>query len=283
MLQGLQPVEVVCPGGVRGSIRHTLRVSDTSRIRQEVTLDACCPYVKFKTEVEWHEAHKFLKVEFPTTVHSPNATYEIQFGHIQRPTHRNTSWDWARYEVWGHKWADLSEHGFGVALLNDCKYGYSVHRNVMTLSLLRSPKSPDATADMGQHQFTYAIMPHTGSLQEANVIQFAYNINYPLHIVPAGPGVCASSTWSAFSIQSPAVVLETIKQAENKNKALVIRLYESHGSTVETWLHTSLPIKQAVWCDLLEKPLTAKCCSINDSRIELSFTPFQIRTLLLLL
>ncbi|XP_055518623.1 alpha-mannosidase 2C1 [Leucoraja erinacea] len=283
MLQGLQPVEVVCPGGVRGSIRHTLRVSDTSRIRQEVTLDACCPYVKFKTEVEWHEAHKFLKVEFPTTVHSPNATYEIQFGHIQRPTHRNTSWDWARYEVWGHKWADLSEHGFGVALLNDCKYGYSVHRNVMTLSLLRSPKSPDATADMGQHQFTYAIMPHTGSLQEANVIQFAYNINYPLHIVPAGPGVCASSTWSAFSIQSPAVVLETIKQAENKNKALVIRLYESHGSTVETWLHTSLPIKQAIWCDLLEKPLTAKCCSINDSRIELSFTPFQIRTLLLLL
>ncbi|XP_048472979.1 alpha-mannosidase 2C1 [Rhincodon typus] len=183
--------------------------------------------------------------------------------------------------VWGHKWADLSEHGFGVALLNDCKYGYSVHRNIMTLSLLRAPKAPDATADMGHHQFTYAIMPHAGSFQEANVIQFAYNINYPLHIVPAEPSVSASSSWSAFSIQSPAVILETIKQAEDRKNALVIRLYESHGSTVVTWLHTSLPVKQAVWSDLLEQPIGTKPLSIIDSQIQLSFTPFQIRSLLL--
>uniref|UniRef100_UPI00398E4B12 alpha-mannosidase 2C1 isoform X2 n=1 Tax=Pristiophorus japonicus TaxID=55135 RepID=UPI00398E4B12 len=281
--QVLKPLEVVCPGGVRGSVRFSLRISDTSKIRQEIILDASCPYIKFKTEVEWHEAHKFLKVEFPTTVHSPNATYEIQFGHLQRPTHRNTSWDWARFEVWGHKWADLSEHGFGVALLNDCKYGYSVHRNIMTLSLLRAPKAPDATADMGHHQFTYALMPHTGSFQEAGVIQSAYNINYPLHIVPAEPSVSASSSWSAFSIQSPAVILETIKQAEDRKNALVIRLYESHGSTVVTWLHTSLPVKQAIWCDLLEQPMATKPLPVTDFQIELSFTPFQIRTLLLIL
>ncbi|XP_072409308.1 alpha-mannosidase 2C1 isoform X1 [Chiloscyllium punctatum] len=279
--QVVKPLEVVCPGGVRGSVRYSIRISDSSKIRQEIILDACCPYVKFKTEVEWHEAHKFLKVEFPTTVHSLNATYEIQFGHLQRPTHRNTSWDWARFEVWGHKWADLSEHGFGVAILNDCKYGYSVHRNIMTLSLLRAPKAPDATADMDHHQFTYAIMPHAGSFQEANVIQFAYNINYPLHIVPAEPSVSASSFWSAFSIQSPAVVLETIKQAEDRQNALVARLYESHGSTVVTWLHTSLPVKQAIWCDLLEQPMTIKPLSITDFQIQLSFTPFQIRSLLL--
>ncbi|XP_078056301.1 alpha-mannosidase 2C1 [Mustelus asterias] len=279
--QVLKPLEVVCPGGVRGSVRHSIRISDTSKIRQEIILDACCPYIKFKTEVEWHEAHKFLKVEFPTTVHSLNATYEIQFGHLQRPTHQNTSWDWARFEVWGHKWADLSEYGFGVALLNDCKYGYSVHRNVMTLSLLRAPKAPDATADMGHHQFTYALMPHAGSFQEANVIQFAYNINYPLHIVPAEPSVSASCFWSAFSIQSPAVVLETIKQAEDRKNALVIRLYESHGSTVVTWLHTSLPVKQAMWCDLLEQPLATKAFPITDFQIQLSFSPFQIRSLLL--
>ncbi|XP_062926980.1 alpha-mannosidase 2C1 [Mobula hypostoma] len=282
IFQVLQPPEVVCPGGVRGSIRHSIRISETSKIRQEIILDACCPYVKFKTEVEWHETHKFLKVEFPTTVHSPNATYEIQFGHLQRPTHHNTSWDWARFEVWGHKWADLSEHGFGAALLNDCKYGYSVHRNIMTLSLLRSPKSPDATADMGQHQFMYAIMPHTGSYQEANVIQFAYNINYPLHVVPAEPSVSAPSSWSAFSIQSPAVILETIKQAEDRNDALVIRLYESHGSTVDTWLHTSLPVKQALWCDLLEQPLATKPLPIKAFQIKLSFTPFQIRSMILI-
>ncbi|XP_065436570.1 alpha-mannosidase 2C1-like [Chrysemys picta bellii] len=94
-----------------------------------------------------------------------NATYEIQFGHLQRPTHWNTSWDWARFEVWSHKWMDLSEHGFGVALLNDCKYGASVHKNVMSLSLLRAPKSPDATADIGPHEFTYAVMPHRGEFQ----------------------------------------------------------------------------------------------------------------------
>ncbi|XP_067871455.1 alpha-mannosidase 2C1 isoform X1 [Heterodontus francisci] len=280
--QVLKSLEVVCPGGVRGSVRHSIRISDTSKIRQDIILDACCPYVKFKTEVEWHEAHRFLKVEFPTAVHSPNATYEIQFGHLQRPTHRNTSWDWARFEVWGHKWADLSEHGFGVALLNDCKYGYSVHQNIMTLSLLRAPKTPDATADMGHHHFTYAIMPHAGSFQEANVIQFAYNINYPLHIVPAEPSVSTSSSWSAFSIQSPAVILETIKQAEDKKNALVIRLYESHGSTVVTWLHTSLPVKQAIWCDLLEQPVAAKPLLITDFQIQLSFTPFQIRSLLLI-
>ncbi|GCB63176.1 hypothetical protein scyTo_0011577 [Scyliorhinus torazame] len=280
--QVLKSLEVVCPGGVRGSVRHSIRISDTSKIRQEIILDACCPYIKFKTEVEWQEAHKFLKVEFPTTVHSPNATYEIQFGHLQRPTHWNTSWDWARFEVWGHKWADLSEHGFGVALFNDCKYGYSVHQNVMTLSLLRAPKAPDATADMGHHHFTYAFMPHAGSFQEANVIQFAYNINYPLHIVPAEPSVSASSFWSAFSIQSPAVILETIKQAEDRKNALVIRLYESHGSTVVTWLHTSLPVKQAMWCDLLEQPLATKTLPITDFQIQLSFTPFQIRSLLLI-
>ncbi|XP_069758353.1 alpha-mannosidase 2C1 [Narcine bancroftii] len=281
--QVLQPTEIVCPGGVRGSLRYSFRNSSTCEIRQEVILDACCPYVKFETEVEWHEAHKFLKVEFPTTVRSPSATYEIQFGHLQRPTHRNTSWDWAQFEVWGHKWVDLSEHGFGVALLNDCKYGCSVHQNIMTLSLLRSPKSPDATADMGQHQFTYAIMPHTGSFQEANVIQCAYNLNYPLHIIPAESSVSSSSSWSAFSILSPAVILETVKQAEDRNNALVIRLYEAHGSTVVTWLHTSLPVKQAIWCDLLERPLAAKPLPINDFQIELSFTPFQIRSMILIL
>uniref|UniRef100_A0A6Q2ZN64 Glycoside hydrolase family 38 central domain-containing protein n=1 Tax=Esox lucius TaxID=8010 RepID=A0A6Q2ZN64_ESOLU len=162
-------------------------------------------------QVEWFESHKFLKVEFPVRVRSPEATYEIQFGHLQRPTHRNTSWDWARFEVWGHKWADLSEHGFGVSLLNDCKYGYSIHRNVMTLSLLRATKAPDANADMGSHQFTYAIMPHKGTFQEAGVIQCAYNLNYPLRLIDHAPG-SNTAVWSAFSVSTAAVILETIKQ-----------------------------------------------------------------------
>ncbi|KAF3854847.1 hypothetical protein F7725_022902 [Dissostichus mawsoni] len=161
VVEVVQPPHLVYSDGLRGSVRFTLRISDKSTITQEIIMDAMCPYIKFNTKVTWAESHKFLKVEFPVRVRSPNATYEIQFGHLQRPTHRNTSWDWARFEVWGHKWADLSEHNFGVALLNDCKYGYSVHKNTMTLSLLRAPKAPDVNADMGTHQFTYAIMPHT--------------------------------------------------------------------------------------------------------------------------
>ncbi|MGH0161871.1 UNVERIFIED_CONTAM: hypothetical protein FKN15_041704 [Acipenser sinensis] len=279
----IRPVEVVHSGGLRGSVKFSLRISEKSSISQELVLDARCPYVKFHTEVDWQESHKFLKVEFPLRVRSPNATYEIQFGHLQRPTHWNTSWDWARFEVWGHKWADLSEHGFGVALLNDCKYGYSVHRNTLTLSLLRAPKSPDATADMGQHQFTYAVMPHTGSFQEAAVIQSAYNLNFPLCLLPKETGSPQTGSWSAFSLSSSAIILETIKQAEDRKDALVLRMFESHGSSASAMLCSALPLKEALFCDLLERPDATRPAPITASGISLTFTPFQIVSLLLIL
>ncbi|KAL6474259.1 hypothetical protein MHYP_G00178200 [Metynnis hypsauchen] len=272
------PAEVMSSGGLRGSVIFSLRIREKSSITQEVILDASCPYIKFKTQVEWVEAHKFLKVEFPVQVRSPNATYEIQFGHLQRPTHRNTSWDWARFEVWGHKWADLSEHGFGVALLNDCKYGYSVHQNVMTLSLLRAPKAPDANADMGHHEFTYAVMPHAGSFQDASVIQHAYNLNFPLHLIP---DVSIAQPWSAFTLNSSAVILETVKHAEGRKNALVVRLYESHGSSVAAVLSTSLPVQEAWHCDLLEQPDPTHPTTLSGHDISLSFKPFQIISLLL--
>ncbi|KAK6475249.1 alpha-mannosidase 2C1-like isoform X1 [Huso huso] len=279
----IHPVEVVHSGGLRGSVKFSLRISEKSSISQELVLDARCPYVKFHTEVDWQESHKFLKVEFPLRVRSPNATYEIQFGHLQRPTHWNTSWDWARFEVWGHKWADLSEHGFGVALLNDCKYGYSVLRNTLTLSLLRAPKSPDATADMGQHQFTYAVMPHTGSFQEAAVIQNAYNLNFPLRLLPKETGSPQTGSWSAFSLSSSAIILETIKQAEDRKDALVLRMFESHGSSASAMLCSALPLKEALFCDLLERPDATHPAPITASGISLTFTPFQIVSLLVIL
>uniref|UniRef100_A0AAX7T0W3 Alpha-mannosidase 2C1 n=1 Tax=Astatotilapia calliptera TaxID=8154 RepID=A0AAX7T0W3_ASTCA len=274
------PVHVVSPGGLRGSVSFTLRISDKSTITQEIIMDAMCPYIKFSTEVQWAESHKFLKVEFPVRVRSPNATYEIQFGHLQRPTHRNTSWDWAKFEVWGHKWADLSEHNFGVSLLNDCKYGYSVHKNTMTLSLLRAPKAPDATADMGIHHFTYAIMPHTRSFQEASVIQCAYNLNFPLRLIQCSPNTVP---WSAFSVTSQAVVLETIKQAEDRGGVLVVRLYESHGSSVTATLRTALPVREAWVCDLLEKQDPNHPVPVTSEGITLDFNPFQIVSLLLIM
>ncbi|KAI5100513.1 alpha-mannosidase 2C1 isoform X2, partial [Silurus meridionalis] len=272
----VHPTKVLSSGGLRGSVTFSLCINGKSTITQQVILDAKCPYMKFSTQVDWAEAHKFLKVEFPVQVRSCNATYEIQFGHLQRPTHRNTSWDWARFEVWGQKWADLSEHGFGVALLNDCKYGYSVHKNIMTLSLLRAPKAPDANADMGHHQFTYAIMPHKGSFQDASVIQHAYNLNFPLHLIH---DVNLVKPWSAFSINSRAVILEIIKQAEGRKNVFVVRLYESHGSTVAAVLSTTLPVREAWHCDLLERP--GSTVAVTDNEISLTFKPFQIISLLL--
>uniref|UniRef100_A0A8C3VE01 alpha-mannosidase n=1 Tax=Catharus ustulatus TaxID=91951 RepID=A0A8C3VE01_CATUS len=275
----LKPLEVTLAGGLRGSVRFSLKVGKSSTLTQEIILDAMCPYLRFQTQVEWKEAHKFLKVEFPVNVRSTSATYEIQFGHLQRPTHWNTSWDWARFEVWAHKWLDLSEHGFGVALLNNCKYGASVHRNILSLSLLRAPKSPDSTADIGLHQFTYAVMPHQGSFQEAGVIQQAYSLNFPLHVVPASCAPCPA--WSAFSVSSPAIVLETVKQAA-QHSAVVVRLYEAHGSTVTAWLQTSLPVKKAMLCDLLERPV-GWGLSLEKQGLRLSFTPFRVLSVLLVL
>ncbi|XP_072242006.1 alpha-mannosidase 2C1 isoform X2 [Leuresthes tenuis] len=280
ILDVVQPVHVVSAGGLRGSVGFTLRISDKSTITQEIVMDAVCPYIKFNTKVQWAESHKFLKVEFPVRVRSPNATYEIQFGHLQRPTHWNTSWDWARFEVWGHKWADLSEHNFGVALLNDCKYGYSIHKNTMTLSLLRAPKAPDPTADMGTHQFTYAIMPHARSFQDASVIQCAYNLNFPLRLIQCSPD---SVPWSAFSVSTESIILETIKQAEDGKGTLVVRLYESYGSSVKATLRPALSVREAWHCDLLERRDPTQPAHITSEGIILSFKPFQIVTLLLIL
>ncbi|KAM4675500.1 alpha-mannosidase 2C1 [Discoglossus pictus] len=277
----LNKLEISSQGDLRGVVTFSLQISGNSTIVQHIIMDASCPYIRFNTKITWNESHKFLKVEFPVKVLSTNATYEIQFGHLQRPTNRNTSWDWARYEVWAHRWMDLSEHGFGLSLLNNCKYGCSVLGNVLSLSLLRAPKSPDATADLGEHEFSYALMPHAGSFQDAGVIQSAYNFCIPL--IAEVSAATQTTSWSAFTVLSPAVVLETVKQAENKSDSLVLRLYESYGSTVDTWLQTSLPVKEVFLCDLLENPDYSQTAVLEEQGVRLSFTPFKVLTLLLVL
>lgn len=267
-------------GPLRVSIEFSLRISEHSSLKQIVSLDAAAPYVKFHTKVKWHENRKFLKVEFPFDVHSMNATYEIQFGHLQRPTHGNTSWDWAKYEVCGHKWADLSEHDWGVALMTDCKYGYSTHANTMYISLLRSPKAPDEEADMGSHEFSYAVFPHSGTFQSAGVIQHAYNFNQPISVLPSS--VCADfKEKSFFRLDNPAVILETVKKAESVPSAVVIRLYEAYGGQARTKLSTNLPVKKVTKCNLLEIPDEDGDVTWSSTHCEISLRPFQISTMLL--
>ncbi|XP_061176887.1 alpha-mannosidase 2C1-like [Saccostrea echinata] len=284
IVTSIKPAEVLDSGPLRVSVVIQLKISDQSSIEQVISLDAGSPYLRCHTKVKWHENRKFLKVEFPTSVHSMNATYEVQFGHYQRTNHNNTSWDWAQFEVFGHKWAAISEHNFGVAILNDSKYGYSTRDGVMRLSLLRSSKSPDKDADMGTHTFTYAIMPFQGSFQSAGVIQAAYELNNPLDVQTVKLGKGLQEPKSFFSVDDPQVILETVKKSEDRDNALVLRLYECFGGHTKVKLTVDLPFKKVQRCNGLEEILEEGKPSdlhVIDNNIYLSFNPFQIVNLLL--
>ncbi len=258
---------------LRVAVEFTYHISEHSTLTQIVSLDALSHHFDFACEVDWREKRKFLKVEFPLNVRAAAATYEIQFGHLQRPTHFNTTWDLARFEVPAHKWADLTESGFGVALLNDCKYGYSAHENILRLSLLRSPTYPDATADEGKHHFRYALLPHGGTLQEADVVGEAYRFNVPLLLAETE---APQTQASFFSVNQPSVVIDTVKKAED-SEALIVRLYESHGGRCRVKLSSPSEVKSAALCNLLEneeQPLEWK-----DGGVEFDVTPFKIVTL----
>jgi len=221
-----------------------------------------------------------LKVEFPWDIVSDYATYETGFGHVQRPTHYNTSWDYARFEVCGHKFADLSEHGYGVAILNDCKYGYATHGGIMRLSLLRSPKGPDAHADMGYQVFKYAVYPHHGNFSQSDVVQQGYEFNVPLlaRIVPKSL-MASLEPYSAFTVENaPSVILDTVKKAEDSN-AVVVRMYEAYGGHAVATLRGTF--KAAYKTNILEDELEA--LETKDGETRIKFRPFEIVTLKLTL
>ena len=267
----LESSRVEMSGPLRAAVQFR-RKFGASTLNQRMVLDAGSRLIRFETEVDWQEQHKFLKVAFPVVVHSTRATYEIQFGHVERPTHTNTSWDQARFEVCAHRWADLGEPGYGVALLNDSKYGHDILGSVMRLSLLRAPTHPDPNADRGRHRFTYALMPHAGDFREAGVIAAAEDLNAPLRVVR---GTAASSR-SLVELDSPQVLVEAIKKAEDSD-AVIIRLYEAWGGRCNLRLSTSLPAKRAFLCDLLERDRSE--VQVRDGQIELELGPFKILTL----
>jgi alpha-mannosidase len=272
----LASATVEMEGPLRASVRFT-RNFGSSELQQRMVLDAGSRVLRFETEVDWQEEHKFLKVAFPVAVRSARATYEIQFGHVERSTHTNTSWDQARFEVCAHRWADLGEPGYGVALLNDCKYGYDIQGSVMRLSLLRAPTHPDPAADRGKHRFTYALMPHPGDFRDAGVIAAAEDLNNPLRIVRGRRAV--GERRSLIEVDTPQVVVEAIKRAEDSD-AVIIRLYEAWGGRCRARVNTSLPASRAFLCDLLERNRDE--IKVRDGQLELELTPFKILTLKLM-
>lgn len=257
----------------RGPLRAGLEFQyafGKSAMTQRVFLDRLEARLDFECDVDWRHRKRFLKVEFPVAVHAPEAAFEIQFGHVKRPTHFSSSHDMARFEVSGHKWVDVSEAGYGVALFTDSKYGYAVHGNVMRISLLRGSEAPDPTADLGRNFFRFALFPHAGTLQQAGVVRRACEFNAPW--IPVA-GEIERQSW--FSIDSPHVVIDTVKKAEDSGR-LIVRLYECHGARGKARLATSLPLAGATLTNLLEEPLEP--LPVRDGEVELAFKPFQILT-----
>ncbi len=275
-LTDVTSIEIVETGPLRAAVRF-VRHFGASTITQTVRLAAGARRIDFETEVDWHERHKFLKVAFPVDVHAARATYEIQYGHVERPTHVNTSWDVARFEVCAHRWADLSEPGYGVALLNDCKYGYDIHGNVMRLSLLRSPGWPDPESDQGVHRFSYALLPHAGDLREAGVVAEAEAFNLPLTAMPAAPAQAGGrpSSASIVRVDRPNVTVEAVKKADVED-ALVVRVTEAWGTRGPVQISTG-PDTTAVRVDLLEREI-AESVPCVDGTIALDLRPFEIVT-----
>ena len=263
-------------GPVRGVLRMTWRFRD-STLTQRVTVYAHTPRIDFVTEVDWQERQVLLKVAFPVNVRATRATYDIQFGSVERPTHWNTSWDWARFEVPAQKWADVSEGDYGVALLNDCKYGYDVRDNVLRLTLIKSAIRPDALADKGSHRFTYSLLPHAGDWRLGDVAAEAYDLNLPLRAVqqPANPMGSLPPSFSFVSCDAPNVVIETIKKSEDDD-AWIVRIYENRQARGPVRLNFGRPVRRAVECNLVEEGETP--VDFAGHALTTAVTPFEIKT-----
>ncbi len=262
--------------GSRAGIRIRRRYLN-SAILQTVWLYNDCERIDIDTELDWHDEHQLLKAVFPLDIHTNRATYEIQFGHVERPTHRNTSWDAAKFEVCAHKWADLSEDGYGVSLLNDCKYGHSAEGSTLRLTLHKCATYPDPEADKGAHSFTYSLLPHAEGWRAAGVPQQALALNQPLIALelPAQTGELPAQ-WSMVSCDAANVLVDTVKKAEDSD-AVIVRAYEAFDRrTPAATLRFGFGVKRAVLCDLMENELAE--LAVEGDTVTLPVANFELVT-----
>ena len=260
-------------GPVRATLRLEYEIAGVT-VAQDVRFYADSRRIDFETVVDWTLHQHLLKVEFPVAVHSDEATFDIQFGSLKRKVHKNTSWDKARFEYGGQKWMDFSEGHYGVALLNDCKYGHSVSNGVLSLTLIKSGIEPNPDADVEKHYFTYAIMPHGGGWREGGVVREGYKLNQPAYaLAEAAEGL----SYSFASAEPANIVLETVKAAED-GSGTVLRLYECDDALTKASLRLPEGTKRAFKCNLLEE--REEELEIDGGRAALTFKPFEIVTIL---
>ncbi len=276
VIDDISHVQILEAGPVRGVIRVSRKFRN-STVQTDMIAYAGSGQLQFDYVIDWHETNLFVKAEYPVDVNAKYATYEIQFGHIQRPVHKNTLWDFARFEHCGHKWADLSDGGFGLSILNDCKYGFDASRNCLRISLLKCSTYPDKQQDHGLHSFSYAIYPHCGDHLTANVRDLAYDFNYPAYVayIPAPQAGILPEEKSLFRLSASNIVLETIKQAEDSGD-WILRLYEAENKATRCNLTMDFPVSGAMETNLMEENEGVLACTGNT--VELSFRPFEIKT-----
>ena len=271
-------VEILNEGGRCGlSITNVFM---DSVIYQKIYLYENSRRIDVVNDIDWQNNNLILKAIFPINVNAQKATYEVQFGNVERSTHQNTSWDAAKFEVCVHKWADISDGGYGMSLLNDCKYGHSADGSTLKLTLLKSPTWPYADADLGKHEFTYSLLPHKGDYRMGETVKESYKLNQLVLVksVSAQKGTLPSE-FSMLHYDKENVIIETIKKAEVTDD-IIVRMYEAHNSQSFVHLETGFEFEKAYLCDMLENNICevesdGKCIDVDVEGFEIITIKFS--------
>ena len=266
----LQSIEVINQGALQIDLKLTWKYMSTT-IVQDLILYANNKRIDFKTWVDWRERKQLLKVAFPVNVRATYATYDIQYGNVRRATNWNTSWEQARFETVAHKWVDLSERGYGVSLMNDCKYGHDIKDNVMRLTLLKAATHPDVEQDQGEHEFTYSLLPHIGDWVDVDTEKASWAINQPLQAIEKDLG-----TRQFMTVDSDQVIVDAIKRSED-GEYLVVRIHEYTGGKDNVTVSLNFDVKAWAEADLRERSIE----EFKSTPIELKVKPYEIKTILI--
>ncbi len=257
--------------GIEAVLKVTGKIAN-STFTQKIRLAKDSKRLEFETEIDYKELHRLLKVGFPVEVYAENAINEMQFGYVERPTHRSREYDKERFEVCNHRYTALRDGAHGAAVLNDCKYGISVNGNSMELTLLRSGACPDLRTDNRVHHFTYAFTAWEGDFASSDVVKQAYELNIKASVMEGGV-----LDASYLKVDNDNIIIDTVKLAEDGSGDIIVRMYESKKAAVTTKLHAAFTQGfKAYYCDMLEN--VQEELAVEDDAVELSFRAFEIKT-----
>jgi alpha-mannosidase len=264
-----------------GPVRMVIRMKYcymSSVIRQAIIFYAKSRRIDFVTRVDYHEQHQLLKAAFPVNIRTTYGTFDVQYGNVRRPNHWNTSWDQAKFESVAHRFVDLSEYGYGVSLLNDCKYGHDVKDDVLRITLIKAATSPDYKQDQGEHVFTYSLLPHSGDFVAGRTVQEANLLNQPLYAVEGELNVASKLKNASFlSFDKECLELDAVKKSED-GKYIVIRFHDFTGGRNKVTVHTGFQWKRYCESDLRERPVSEWK---EKQEIVVTVKPYEIVTLMM--